>query len=107
MKTERRKAKIFSHNILAGYLTAYDDGSYGFEYVDSYQGPPISLTMSVGKKVFNFSSFPPFFEGLLPEGRRLEQLLRLCKIDRNDFFSILLETGSDLVGAVTVVKDDV
>lgn len=107
MKNETRKAKIFSHQIFAGYLIEYDEGSYRFEYGDRYKGPPISLTMPLRKNAFDFSMFPPFFEGLLPEGRRLENLLRLYKIDRNDLFSILLETGSDLVGAVTVVKENV
>jgi serine/threonine-protein kinase HipA len=31
--------------------------------------------------------FPPFLEGLLPEGYNLEALLRALKIDRNDHFS--------------------
>ena len=49
-----------------------------------------------------FDEFPPFFEGLLPEGIQLDALLRQTKIDRNDFFSILLITGKDLVGSVTL-----
>jgi serine/threonine-protein kinase HipA len=48
-----------------------------------------------------FDTFPPFFEGLLPEGMMLEGLLRRLKIDRNDFFAQLAATGEDLVGAVT------
>ena len=54
------------------------------------------------KKKFSFDGFPPFFEGLLPEGIMLEGLLRQLKIDANDYFSQLLATGKDLIGAVTV-----
>ncbi len=38
--------------------------------------------MPVSDKVYEFSSFPPFFEGLLPEGYQLEGLLKFGKIDR-------------------------
>ncbi|WP_235893039.1 HipA N-terminal domain-containing protein, partial [Flavobacterium franklandianum] len=39
---------------------------------------------------------------LLPEGVMLEGLLRIVKIDKKDYFSQLIATGNDLVGAVTV-----
>jgi serine/threonine-protein kinase HipA len=38
----------------------------------------------------------------LPEGVMLEGLLRIVKIDKKDYFSQLIATGNDLVGAVTV-----
>ncbi len=101
-----RKAKIYSHNIFAGHLYEDEDHSFRFQYDDAYVGPPISLTMPVNSRNFSYTTFPPFFEGLLPEGQRLEILVRTYKIDRRDFFSILLQTGSDLVGAITVEKDD-
>ncbi len=62
----------------------------------------MSLTMPVAAGAFTFDRFPPYFEGVLPEGVMLEGLVRSLKIDRNDFFSQLLATGGDLVGAVTV-----
>jgi serine/threonine-protein kinase HipA len=55
--------------------------------------------------VFTFAGFPPFFEGLLPEGEMLEGLLRQRKIDRSDLFSQLVAVGGDTVGAVTVIED--
>lgn len=102
-----RKAKVFSHNRLAGILYEESDHSFYFEYLEEYKGPPISLTMPRREKSFHFSSFPPFFEGLLPEGKRLENLLRSYKINRNDYFSILILTGTDLVGAVSVEEENV
>ena len=102
-----RKAKIFSHRVFAGYLYERKDHSFYFEYNENYLGPPVSLTMPRNQKTFEYSTFPPFFEGLLPEGKRLERLLKTYKIDRTDCFSILLLTGSDLVGAITVERDNV
>ena len=100
-----RTAKVFMHNKLAGYLTEVErNKKYKFVYNDNYKDEPISLTMPVEFKEFNFNSFPPFFDGLLPEGIQLDGLLRFRKIDKDDYFSQLIATGEDLVGAVRVEK---
>ena len=97
-----RKARVFFDSELAGYLTEIDSKHYLFEYLETYNGISVSLTMPLSKKKFEYESFPPFFDGLLPEGVQLDGLLRQNKIDRNDNFSQLLAVGADLVGAVTV-----
>jgi len=98
-----RIAKVYMHNKLAGYLTEVEKNKkYKFSYNDNFIGNPISLTMPVEIKEFNFNSFPPFFDGLLPEGIQLDGLLRIKKIDKDDYFSQLMATGADLVGAVSV-----
>jgi serine/threonine-protein kinase HipA len=96
-----RKAGVFVDNVLAGHLME-DENKYAFEYIDGYTGQSVSLTMPIQKKKFYFETFPPFFDGLLPEGQQLEGLLRQHKVDRGDYFSQLMAVGSDLVGAVTV-----
>ena len=78
---------------------------YHFKYHDTYEGPPVSLTMPLNKREFLFATFPPFFDGLLPEGIQLEGLLKIRKINADDYFSQLIAVGSDLVGAVTVKED--
>lgn len=98
-----RKAKAFNFGMYAGDLIELEKGKkYQFIYSDDYDGSPVSLTLPIKQKEYIFDVFPPFFEGLLPEGIQLDALLRLTKIDRNDFFSILLITGKDLVGSVTL-----
>ncbi len=98
-----RKAKVFVNDQEAGILTEIKFGDkYAFEYGDSYSGLPVSLTMPLSDNVYEFSSFPSFFEGLLPEGYQLEGLLKFGKIDRNDFFAQLLAVGDDMVGNITV-----
>ena len=98
-----RKAKVFVHDNFAGILLEKaKNGPYQFTYDQAYNRTPVSLTMPLHEKLHGFSSFPPFFEGLLPEGIMLEGLIRQLKIDRNDYFSQLIAIGEDLVGAVTV-----
>jgi serine/threonine-protein kinase HipA len=58
--------------------------------------------MLTSQKKYTFTGFPPFFEGLLPEGIQLDGLLLLKKIDKNDLFSQLIAVGDDVVGAVTI-----
>ena len=98
-----RKAKILVNGTEAGVLTEIKLGTqYTFEYFDAYKGPEISRTMPAEQKKYSYDKFPPFFDGLLPEGFQLEGLLKLKKIDKNDYFSQLLAVGEDLVGVVTV-----
>lgn len=98
-----RKAMIFFDKDLAGMLSEDAEGKgFCFQYEPGYSGPPISLTMPVRKEAYLFDEFPPFFDGLLPEGFQLESLLRQKKLDRDDKFGQLLIIGGDTVGAVSV-----
>jgi serine/threonine-protein kinase HipA len=98
-----KRAKVFVKGIEAGVLEERTRGTdYIFQYFDSYQGDPVSLTMPIDKREIRFNDFPPFFDGVLPEGVMLDGLLRQRKIDKDDLFSQLLAVGKDLVGAVTV-----
>ncbi len=98
-----RSAEICMHGLPAGTLKEIVPGkSYRFIYFESYKGTPVSLTMPVKESAFAFDRFPPFFDGLLPEGVLLEGLLKQRKIDTYDYFSQILAVGNELVGAVTV-----
>lgn len=98
-----RKAKVYVKGIEAGILTELVQGKeYVFEYPEEYQGLEVSLTMQTNQKVYKYNNFPPFFDGLLPEGIQLEGLLKIKKLDRSDYFSQLMAIGEDTVGAVTV-----
>ncbi len=98
-----RKAKVYVRGIEAGILTEVGNNKeYVFEYLIEYNGLDISITMPKKLKVYKFDKFPPFFDGLLPEGYQLEGLLKIKKIDRKDHFSQLMAVGDDMVGTVTV-----
>ncbi|MBU1567085.1 MAG: HipA N-terminal domain-containing protein [Proteobacteria bacterium] len=100
-----RKADVYYQAILAGQLVEVEpDSKYRFKYADDYNGPPISLTMPLSNRTIDFKGFPPFFDGLLPEGFQLEALIRRKKIDRNDRLGQLIQVGADTVGAVTIFE---
>ncbi len=95
------------HGVLAGRLSeerraGVRTAVYSFEYEPGYAGPPVSLALPLRRDAYRFDRFPPFFDGLLPEGWQLEALLRQAKLDRTDLFGQLLAVGADPVGAVTV-----
>ena len=100
-----RRATVFVLGKPAGTLEEHASASFVFRYFDTYAGAPVSLTMPVSDREFRFEGFPPFFEGLLPEGEMLDGLLRQRKIDRGDLFGQLLAVGEDVVGAVAVIED--
>ena len=58
----------------------------------------IRVGLSSPEKIRSWS----FGEVKKPETIMLEGLLRISKIDQKDYFSQLMATGADLVGAVTV-----
>ena len=99
-----KRAVVKVHNSRAGTLQKNNDKSYSFTYDSTYNDQAVSLTMPVNDAPYEYNSFPPFFDGLLPEGIQLEGLLKTYKIDRYDLFSQLLITGEDLIGAVTVTE---
>jgi len=100
-----KQAEVRVHDRRAGVLIEIDPGrAYEFHYDDTYGGAPVSLTMPIDRRIYRFTCFPPFFEGLLPEGYNLEALLRICKIDRYDLWRQLMTVGADTVGAVTIFE---
>jgi HipA-like protein len=93
--------KIYNNGIFAGFLEELDQGKkYRFKYNTGYKSDPISLTMPVEKNIYDFTCIPPFFDGLLPEELRLQQLLKIKKLDRNDILSLLIAIGKNLKGTL-------
>jgi len=98
-----RRARILVKGVEAGTLTELIQGKeYVFEYLNDYNGLEVSRTLPTNVKIYKFDKFPPFFEGLLPEGTQLEGLLKIRKIDKRDLLSQIIAVGEDLVGVVTV-----
>lgn len=77
-----------------------------FSYLDGYAGEPVGHVLPLGEVVeLPGAAVPPWFANLLPEGRRLGLLRRAVKTSADDDFSLLVATGADPVGDVSVVDD--
>ena len=98
-------ALVYNHSALAGILRRTDQG-YEFRYDTAYladsDSHAISLTLPKRQEPYSSEVMFPFFVGLLAEGSTRELQARLLKIDPNDDFGLLLATGSDTVGSVSV-----
>lgn len=102
-----KRVKVFVDGVLAGHLFEKEKNkSYEFAYLEGYRGSAISLTMPISHKTYHFDRFPPFFDGFLPEGFMLDALLRKAKLDKNDRFEQLMRVGGELVGNITVERDE-
>lgn len=98
-----RRARVFFKEQECGVLSELET-HVEFAYHNDYEGPGISVTLPVQRDPYVFDRFPSFFDGLLPEGWQLDALLKQKKMDRDDYFSQLLEIGDDLVGAISVKR---
>ncbi len=100
-------ADVYKGGKLAARLT-HDLGGTTFAYLPEYLaagGPPVATTLPLGTEpvLLRGGAVPPFFAGLLPEGRRLTALRRHVKASADDELTLLLAVGSDTVGDVQVV----
>jgi serine/threonine-protein kinase HipA len=96
-------AGVWKAGVLAARLTR-DVGGITFEYEPGYAGPPVAFTLprSVGAVRHVGGALPPFFSGLLPEGRRLSAIRNATKTSADDELTLLLAVGGDTVGDVQV-----
>lgn len=101
-------AGVWKSSVLAARLTRTSDG-VAFEYDSGYRGPPISfsLPLDIGTVRCAGGAVPPFFSGLLPEGRRLSAIRRATKTSADDELTLLLAVGEDAVGDVQVLPIEV
>ncbi len=101
-----RKATVYFKNDIAGHISDMDD-HFEFVYDKEYlkKGFPISITLPLKEEPFISKNLHPFFDGLIVEGWLLKTVEDNWKIDPNDRFSLLLLTGKDTVGAVSVIEE--
>lgn len=104
-----RKAKIVYKDEEAGVLTQHDDGSFTFHYHTSWMEdsnkPGISLTLPKTKQEYHSKFLFPFFYNMLPEGSNKQVVCKHNRIDKDDYFGLLMTTAkNDSIGAVRVVK---
>ena len=101
-------ADVYKKGNIAGYLSRTDHGDTAYTYAENYiesDGKPISSTLPIRAEAYLYGSgaLPPFFTGLLPEGRRLTGLRQHLKVSSDDELRMLIAVGADTVGDVQVV----
>ncbi|WP_427172868.1 type II toxin-antitoxin system HipA family toxin [Arthrobacter sp. 92] len=102
-----RVADIYKAGVLAARLERHDGGTK-FSYLPSYLaagGPAVasSLPLTAEPVLSAAGAAPPYFTGLLPEGRRLNALRRTVKTSVDDELSLLIAAGANPVGDVQIV----
>lgn len=100
-------ADVVKAGTVAGTLRRMP-GGVEFSYLETYLGsgaPAVatSLPLSPIAVLAPAGAVPPYFAGLLPEGRRLSALRRAVKTSADDELSLLIAVGADTVGDVQVV----
>ena len=105
MNNESFHAAVYYREKKAGVLTKTGAGYefvYDPEYLAETGALPISLSLPLRVEKYESSRLFSFFEGLLPEGWLLDLISATVKIDKNDKFRLLLHTGRDPLGAVSI-----
>lgn len=105
-----RSAIVLYKGQQAGKLIQHDDGTFTFTYFSSWMSdttkPAISLTFPKNVNEYHAKELFPFFYNMLPEGSNKQAACRKNKIDKDDYFSLLLAVASyDTIGAVRVIKN--
>lgn len=106
-----RSAKVFFRGEEAAILTQLDDGTFDLQYlpawVDDASKPAISLTLPKTTEPYRSDYLFPFFYNMLPEGSNKQVVCQMNKLDRDDYFGLLLTTAkTDTIGAVTIIKTE-
>lgn len=101
-------ADVYKAGQLAGTLTRTADGGTSFGYTGEYlsaEMPAVATTLPAAAAAVTtpHGAVPPFFAGLLPEGRRLTTLRTAAKTSPDDELTLLLAVGADVPGDVQVV----
>jgi len=101
-------AVVRFHGGVAGFLNRESD-CYRFEYSREYVvngGSPISFSLPVTTEPYFSAQLLGFFSGLVAEGWLKNMQSKTQKIDQQDEFTLLVENGHDLIGAVTIEVQD-
>jgi serine/threonine-protein kinase HipA len=104
------RATVFKRGLPAGHLERRTNAVV-FHYDDSYRrsgGPPVATTLPLQEApvvTHAPGALPPFFSGLLPEGRRLAALRGAVKTSADDELTLLLAVGGDTVGDVQILPE--
>ncbi|MDH5676091.1 MAG: HipA domain-containing protein [Myxococcales bacterium] len=101
-------ADVYVGDVLAGQLERTQHGAR-FSYDAGYlaaRGPAVAFTLPLREAPYETHgvNLHTFFAGLLPEGLRLQALVRRTKTSEDDLLSLLVMSGADCIGDVAVTR---
>ena len=97
-----RSAEILFKDRRSGTLVETADRGTRFTYGPDWL-EDIAVCFPIARREHEWSNgLHPYFQHLCPEGWLRERQARAAKIDENDDFGILLNYGSDCIGAVSL-----
>lgn len=100
---------VYLHGRRIGSLTKLSGTDYSFAYLpeimaDAGEGAVVlSEAMPVQADAYDAMATRTFFEGLLPEDARRDEIARELRVSPNDSYALLERIGRDCAGAVVVV----
>ncbi len=103
----QRTSYVYISNIYAGQLQQTDEGYcfiYDKEYIKQYN-KQLSLTMPIQDDIYTSKVLFPFFDGLIPEGWLLQEVVNKWKLNTKDRFGILLASAKDPIGNVSIREE--
>ncbi len=97
--------------VQAGHITGSSFKDAVFAYDESYISSPvaraISLSLPLSKKDYDTEETKTFFDGLLPEGFTRQCVADSIHASSDDYISILRELGSECLGAIQIIDEDI
>lgn len=103
-----RELEVWLNDDLVGYLTENRKGGrfcYASHIEEIQSGNPLlSLSLPVKNKPYGESKTENWFMGLLPEGRRLQEVAQSLSLSEHDWIGLLAEIGWECAGAVRVFE---
>lgn len=98
---------IYKNSELAGVLRRTAQGCelhLSTHFIANTHEPYFSycIPKKVDALVINGDNLPPFFAGLLPEGRRMNALVNKIKTSHDDLFSLFAAVGTECIGDIYI-----
>jgi serine/threonine-protein kinase HipA len=96
-------AQVFLYGEFVGSLHK-EAHAYSFQYQQDYHGQPLSLSLPVSDTPYTLPHLHPFFASLVAEGWLKNKMCRSQHIAHDDLFTLLINNGDDLIGAVKITR---
>lgn len=102
-----RIGKVYFNKKFAGILKQTKTGYYfTYDFLYMATGTPLSFNLPLQEQPFQSDRLFSFFDNLASEGWLKSLQSKVQKIDENDNFGLILENGKDMVGAVTIFRNN-